>query len=428
MFTPADARRQKWDGLHPLQFRLICAGLQCPYDLPAERDRQGREGGSSWLSSLVTSARHEPCHERDFNVLPAALHTMPVEAPGETAGNKSRLSVAPHEEKEGVTRPVAQPPAAGAIQPAGDITQREVDTSHVASEPHDPGEEGGSHKIRGEHKCPSQGAEAIPETTDADNTCAIRVPHEENKVTPTLNHRSEVLSRNDHPPATRNSCSVAVGPDEANSCNNAATVMPGHDDRTEFMASPEFHKMDALLSTAVESLYSKLQGAALKVVALDGLKQRLVEAFPSPRKSEAKEENMAELAIHLHLLKRQVKLLIDAWRGQEAARKASEERQSKAVVDAVRVEVVRAYEEPHVPYRKGPFVALAPTTQRLRSSTNKAAPTSVSGSGSTSASGSVLSSARPVESCSEFSIASAVAHADELEDEWKLDGARQQQR
>ncbi|RNF03392.1 uncharacterized protein Tco025E_08261 [Trypanosoma conorhini] len=34
---------------------------------------------------------------------------------------------------------------------------------------------------------------------------------------------------------------------------------------------------------------------------------------------------------------------------------------------------------------------------------------------------------QPVESCSEFSIASAVARADDLEDEWKLDGARQQQ-
>ncbi|RNE95290.1 uncharacterized protein Tco025E_10083, partial [Trypanosoma conorhini] len=72
-------------------------------------------------------------------------------------------------------------------------------------------------------------------------------------------------------------------------------------------------------------------------------------------------------------------------------------------------------------------VALAPTTQRLRSSTSKAAPTSASGSGRNSASGSVLSSALPVESSSEFSIAAAVAHADDLEDEWKLDGARQQQ-
>ncbi|RNE99947.1 uncharacterized protein Tco025E_09006 [Trypanosoma conorhini] len=119
-------------------------------------------------------------------------------------------------------------------------------------------------------------------------------------------------------------------------------------------------------------------------------------------------------------LGRQVKL-----RG--GARKAFERRQGKAAVDAVRVEVVRAYEEPRVPYRKGPFVALAPTAQRLRSSTNKAASASASGSGSTSASGSVLSTTLPVASSSEFSIASAVAHADDLEGEWKLDGARQQQ-
>ncbi|RNF07502.1 hypothetical protein TraAM80_03358 [Trypanosoma rangeli] len=418
MFATAGGGRHKWGGLHPLQFRLACAALRCPYDLPAEGGRRGRAEGSSWLSSLAVSEKHGPCRGTGEGALPSSKNMKPTEPHEETSGNKLVFLVLRGEE-EAAARPAAQAPNAGAIQSTGGAAQSEADTSQTASEPHEAGEEHGSHPIQREQECVSRSAEAIGEAIRTGNARAICAPHGEEGTTSTACPRSGALPQHSQPTKTRTFCSVAVGPGGAHGNNNTATIAPGCGSAAETPAPPELCKVEALLSTTLERFCSKLQGAASKAAALDELSQRLAEALPQPRKGVAAGEDRAELAIHLHSLRRQVELLMAIWSEEEAARKALEKRQKRqheAAVKVVRVEIVRAYEETPVPYKKRVFTPLNFTTRPLQPPTAEA-PSSASDSRSTTASSATLSYTQSAEPPSMYSAASGPEYSDDFEDE-----------
>ncbi|EKG06310.1 hypothetical protein TCSYLVIO_002592 [Trypanosoma cruzi] len=418
MFTSSDKRREKWGSLNPLQLHLKCAALRCPYDLPIEGKRHCQEG-LSWLSSLFISARNKPLQGRDLNVLQTSQDATSIEKQEHTSRHSSLVSLACQESKELLAHSATVSLGAGAMKFTSGSKMCEAESSHKeVPQHHDDGEEDEIHPKRDGQKSPLQEFETNYGTSDANKSRVIVVPNEEKSVA------SVVCSRNGTPPQhelqskTLNSCSVAVGPDEAYSNNGLGTMALGHGDRTEFPVFSEENKMENLLATAVERLYAKFQGTALKVAPLDELNQSLAEAFHQARKGQAAEEERVELAVHLHTIRHQVEFLTDMWNKYKDARMALERqptRQKEAATKVIRVQIIRDYEEPPVSYKKGPFVPLAPAMQRLQLP-NETTYTSVSEPRGKNPGSSVLSPTRRADSSYDSFITSEVEYLDDFED------------
>ncbi|EKF38466.1 hypothetical protein MOQ_001327 [Trypanosoma cruzi marinkellei] len=418
MFTSSDERRDKWGSLNPLQLHLKYAALRCPYDLPTEGKRHCQEG-SSWLSSLFVSAGNKSLQGKDPNVPQTPQNATSIEKQEHTSKHPSLVSLACQESKELVAHSANVSLDAGVTKFTSDGTQCEEESSHKeAPQHHDDGKYDEIHSRRNEQKSPLQEFETISGTSDANKSGVIFVPNEEKKVASAVCSRNGIPRQHDPHTKTLNSCSVAVGPDEVHSKNGVGTMTPGHGDSIEFPVFSEENKMENLLATAVERLYAKLQGTALKLAPLDELNQRLVETFPQTRKGKAAEEDRAELAIQLHSLRHQVEFLTDMWNKYKAARMALERRQTRqeeATTKVIRVQIIRAYEEPPIPYKKGPFVPLAPAMQRLHLP-NETKSTSISDYRSTTPVSSVLSSTRTVDSSYDSFITTEVEYLDDFED------------
>ncbi|KEG14542.1 hypothetical protein DQ04_00411060 [Trypanosoma grayi] len=416
-----NARRETEAGacgaLHPLRFRLACERLRCPYDLPLDLGRRCGPQTASWFSTLL--GKPQPPVRRSND---AVSNTGAV---GTTHDGEEAIVSETGAEREEVSSGTSSPLPPPLLSSANDGHGGPVSTECVAASGWDSWEADAA-------------TEARPSTDDADST--------EDEKSSQQSERSVALhsSHGSHrAPALRGEITtptqICAPSDEGVQCNiiredpgfsdvagdpddgdgDANDTLPLRNDNIDSATPTQLHQLEGLLSSTVEKLYTKLQGTALKVVALDDLNRQLVEHFHQPQQQQKAVEDKTELAIYLYSLRRQVELLKNAWDAHEAARLDAERRlarQSNAVEKVVRVEVVRAYETPPVPYKKPPYMPLTVTRRQSVASSRQ------SNTSPSTTSSSVLSSASTETSSSRLSTSSVTSveeelYSDDFEDE-----------
>ncbi|KAG8343817.1 hypothetical protein ERJ75_001190600 [Trypanosoma vivax] len=364
-----------WDCLHPWRLHLAYEGTRCPYDQPVRRKR-GHTGAVaagcvSWMDALLgvpstnaTAVQSPETRGDELSPRVAAVPTdipcpLPSEVPRDEdlAANLARCGGGPplepagaqlHErcEVKGSEREEAPLDWSGATCPHTSDINTGVPTESkqcfelpvVSDGPVNQG-------------APSEGAAA---RADAGDPKALETP-----LLPGMGECPEVTGAETDPVPCANGAADNAG--QVEKC----VPLPG-----------QWAQMNDLLADTVERLYTKLQGTAMKVVMLDDLNQQLTECFGPCRKG-GHSEDRTELALYLYALREHVEQLKKLWsQHEEAQRVAAEaqrqEKKPEPTERTVRVEIVRAYETPPVPYKKAPFKPLVtePPPQSTSGSTS----------------------------------------------------------
>ncbi|CCD12007.1 unnamed protein product [Trypanosoma congolense IL3000] len=345
-------------GPHPLQLRLAYEGTCCPYDLPGERGRSVCGPKCPlWMKSAI-SGGNAPSGCSDGTDKSKSKSEGPLEVA--TGKKNMELAVPTHDVdtcNETIVAVCAKPAAPLPVLAAVEVMPPQPSTWGIVMTKAELDVEKNSTGTQTEEVLDAGGKESssakhLPAQPKASQGAGV----------------SPALSR-----ATRD---VAVGCDDAVSESagrqeNDARMRPGICAEPPMMVGR--NQIEHLLSDTVELVYKKLQGAALKVVALDDLKHQLTENFDHLKEKKCVDDKI-ELSMHLYALRRQVENLRKEWDVYKESLEAAVGMKDQMFLDrperTVRVEIIRGYEEEPVPYKKAPFRPLVVQEARKRSETS----------------------------------------------------------
>ncbi|CBH17866.1 hypothetical protein, conserved [Trypanosoma brucei gambiense DAL972] len=380
--------------LHPLQLLLAYEETRCPYDLPGEKERRRLVGYPSWTEAALTAWSRQ-----------SVKYSVAGEVEKRCEGSKSPVLLMDGgaEQPEPVAKGAVSTPTSGEAEKAIRITEAPLLVRLVAREV-----VAASRLI--DDSATSE--DAMGSQVDGVFTSHCK------PVRSTESHALENRSANParellrvKQPATRDIgvgsdiCDPGKGPAEERESSGQT-----RQSAVEDIMVAQGNQVGDLLSNTVERLYAKLQGTALKVVAIDDLNRQLTEKFESLKPRDHVEDK-TELSIYLYSLRRQVENLKREWDVHKTALEASEQRLRGNKTDpserTVRVQIVKDYETPPVPYKKGPFRPLVIPAVGKEGEKKSSASYSDNSEWTSESSSSVPASSRSVVSSSSYTSTSS---------------------